>query len=105
MSLIVLLNTVVLSMYYYGMSKEYEDWLDTLNFSFTITFAVELGIKLSGIGISMYFNDSMNYIDFSVVLFSIIELIFLNNTNSAISALRAIRIFRVLRVARLFRYL
>jgi len=55
MSLIVLLNTVVLSLYYYGMSEEFKEWLDTLNFSFTIVFSIELGTKLFGLGPKQYF--------------------------------------------------
>ena len=49
----------------------------------------------------------MNYVDATVVILSLFEIIFLGD-NSSITAFRTIRVFRtfrVLRVARLFRYL
>lgn len=101
------LNTLVLSMYHYGMSDEMSNILNQINLSFTALFAAEMAIKLIGLGIRRYFKEAMNYLDGLVVVLSLIELIFLSGERSAFSAFRAIRvfrIFRVMRVARLFRY-
>lgn len=101
------MNTIILAMYHYRMDDDFEKALDGMNLALTIIFGVELAIKLFGMGVINYFRDLMNYLDFFVVVFSILELIFLSG-NSGLSALRAIRIFRtfrVLRVARLFRYM
>jgi hypothetical protein len=101
------LNTLVLSMYHYGISDEMNNTLNQINLSFTALFAAEMAIKLIGLGIRRYFKDAMNYLDGLVVVLSLIELIFLSGERSAFSAFRAIRvfrIFRVMRVARLFRY-
>jgi hypothetical protein len=108
MTLCVILNTIVLAMDHHGISSEWEDVLTDLNFTFTIIFIVEMGLKLLGLGVRGYCSDAMNYVDGFVVILSLVELIFLEGSSSAVSAFRTIRIFRtfrVLRVARLFRYL
>lgn len=63
-------------------------------------------MKLVGLGVKQYLKDSMNYLDGSVVILSMVELAFLSNSGGALSAFRTVRIFRtfrVLRVARLLR--
>lgn len=107
MTICVILNTMVLAMDHYGISQAMSDALTNLNLTFTVIFGMELVLKLMGLGVKLYFKDSMNYFDFFVVILSLIEL-FLLSGNSALSAFRTIRIFRtfrVLRVARIFRYL
>ena len=47
----------------------------------------------------------MNLFDGTIVLLSLIELIFMSGGNKAVSAFRAIRIFRVFRVLRVTRLL
>ena len=61
-------------------------------------------MKLIGLGVVKYLKDKMNYLDGSVVLLSIVELIF-STGGGAISAFRSIRIFRTLRVLRITRLL
>ena len=108
MTTCVLLNTIVLATDHHGISTEWEDVNSELNYAFTIIFAVEMALKLFGMGIRGYCQDHMNYVDGLVVILSLVEIIFLQSENSAFTAFRTIRIFRtfrVLRVARLFRYL
>mmetsp|Transcript_20026 Transcript_20026/g.3279 ORF Transcript_20026/g.3279 Transcript_20026/m.3279 type:complete len:154 (+) Transcript_20026:408-869(+) len=108
MTLCVLLNTIVLALDHYGISEEMEEVLTDMNLAFTIIFIIEMSLKLIGLTPIGYCKDAMNYLDGAVVIFSLIELIFLSGSNSALSAFRVIRIFRtfrVMRVARLFRYL
>ena len=107
-SAIVISNIVTLSLNRYGMSAEQEDTLSGMNTSFTIIFAIEMGLKLVGLGVKHYSRDKMNYLDSFITLLSIIELIFLSKSGSAISAFRGVRVFRlirVVRIVRLFRYL
>lgn len=104
----ILLNTFVLSLDHYGISPEFEEALYLCNVFFTVVFAVEMVLKLVGLGPKAYFKDSMNYFDTLVVLLSVAELSSFSEENSAVSAFRTVRIFRtfrVLRIARLFRYL
>jgi hypothetical protein len=108
MTLCVVINTIVLAMDRYQIDPDEEQVLKDMNLTFTIIFAIEMGLKLLGLGLKGYIRDPMNYIDGFVVALSMVEIIFLSGTTSALSAFRTIRIFRtfrVLRVARLFRYL
>mmetsp|Transcript_13676 Transcript_13676/g.25803 ORF Transcript_13676/g.25803 Transcript_13676/m.25803 type:complete len:1737 (+) Transcript_13676:154-5364(+) len=105
MTLCVVANTIVLAIDHYGISDQLNNDLQTTNFAFTIIFTIELSLKLLGLGFAGYAADSMNFLDAAVVLFSLMEFIFLsgNSSMTAIRALRVFRAFRVFRVARLFR--
>jgi hypothetical protein len=80
-----------------------------MNSYFTWIFIFELVTKVAAIGIKNYMSDTMNYLDGGVVLLSVVELIFMRDSDGAsLSAFRTVRIFRtfrVLRVARLLRAL
>lgn len=107
MTICVVLNTIVLATDHHGISEEWEEINNNMNFAFTIIFALEMILKFIGHGFTGYFRDQMNYVDATVVILSLFEIIFLGD-NSSITAFRTIRVFRtfrVLRVARLFRYL
>ena len=62
-------------------------------------------LKIISLGVKGYLQDSMNYLDGSVVILSIIELVFLSDSNGSISAFRTVRIFRTFRVLRVARLL
>jgi hypothetical protein len=62
-------------------------------------------LKILAIGVVKYLRDKLNYMDGTIVILSLVELIFLSG-KGALKALRSVRIiraFRVLRVARLLR--
>jgi hypothetical protein len=63
-----------------------------------------MGLRIMAIGASKYLADKMNYMDGSIVLLSLVELIFMSG-NGAMSAMRSVRIFRVFRVLRVARLL
>lgn len=71
---------------------------------FTITFAVEMCLRILAIGPAKWLADKMNYMDGTIVILSMIELLFMSGSG-ALSALRAVRIFRVFRVLRVARLL
>ncbi|KAL4431572.1 hypothetical protein ABPG74_017277 [Tetrahymena malaccensis] len=104
--LCVLLNTVVLCMDGIVPASA-SHILDTFNLIFTIIFAIDMGLKIIGMGIVMYASDKMNIFDAFIVSLSIFELIFLNGSSSvsALRSIRILRVFRVLRVTRLLRSL
>jgi hypothetical protein len=56
------------------------------------------------IGPVKWLADKMNYMDGTIVILSLVELLFMNGSG-ALSALRAVRIFRVFRVLRVARLL
>lgn len=104
MTLCVLGNTVVLSLDYYGASQGVQDFCVIANAFFTITFAFEMLLRIIAIGPIKWQADKMNYMDGTIVILSLIELLFMSGSG-ALSALRAVRIFRVFRVLRVARLL
>ena len=74
MLLSVLLNTIIMAMERYGMTQEEKDFLEWANGIFTWIFIVEMTVKLLAIGVKKYGQETMNLIDGSVVLISLIEL-------------------------------
>jgi hypothetical protein len=104
MLLIVLINTVIMSMN--GLVDTDQSPYSDMNTIFTYVFAVDLFLKIFAYGIG-FFTDVMNLFDTLVVGISIVELSF-GSGGSNLSALRAVRIlraFRVLRITRLIRSL
>ena len=104
MTLCVLCNTVVLCLDYYGASDAIVNGCALANTSFTLIFASEMGLRIIAIGPYKYQSDRMNYMDGTIVILSLVELIFMSGSG-ALSALRAVRIFRVFRVLRVARLL
>merc|ERR1711975_2644 len=64
----ILLNMLVLAAQYYDMSADYEETLRIINMAFTIFFAVEMVLKLLGLGIEQYLADGWNVLDGIVVI-------------------------------------
>jgi hypothetical protein len=104
MTLCVLGNTVVLSLDYYGASQTVQDICASANTFFTLVFATEMFSRITAIGPSKWLKDKMNYMDGTIVMLSLVEMIFMSGSG-ALSALRAVRIFRVFRVLRVARLL
>jgi hypothetical protein len=63
-----------------------------------------MGMRITAIGPAKWLSDKMNYMDGTIVMLSLVELIFMSGSG-ALSALRAVRIFRVFRVLRVARLL
>ena len=76
--------------------------MDTLNLVFTSIFTAELVLKLFGLGLIRYLSDSLNYLDFLVVIFSWVEIIFMGGSG-AVTAFRTLRVFRLIRTVRVIR--
>ncbi|CAD8210431.1 unnamed protein product [Paramecium octaurelia] len=101
MNLAVALNTLILGLD--GLiSEESNALLIQFNFTFTILFTIELGLKLMALGAINYMKDTMNIFDALIVCLSLVELFILGGSNgkSSLSAFRAVRIFRAFRVLR-----
>ena len=114
MTLAVMLNTIILSMNQYGLSKEMDNLLEIFNFYFTWIFIVEMSWKILAIGINKYVSDKMNCLDGFVVILSVIEIIAErivittngdSNNLSAFKTVRMLRTFRVFRIGRILRTL
>ena len=96
------------------MTEELKTMLADFNEIFTWLFIYELGSKVLAVGIAKYCADKMNYIDGSVVLLSIIEMVIEailsggeggEGNLQQFKALRILRAFRVFRIGRLLRAL
>jgi len=71
-----------------------------VEFCFLVAFVVELGSKLAGFGY-LFFTDGWNIFDFSIVAFSVAELVLamgMGQSSSGLSSFRLLRIFRIVRV-------
>jgi len=104
MNLLVMTNTVILALDRYQQPESEANTLSLINYVFTGIFVGELVAKLFALGLVGYLSDAMNYLDGAVVLFSIVEIIFLNG-QGALAAFRTLRIFRVVRMIRTLRVL
>ena len=75
------------------------------NYTFTAYFVLEMGIKLTGLGPSLYLADSFNIFDALVTIVGAVEMVLslapgMNANNGAMSVFRAFRLLRLFRLAR-----
>lgn len=61
--IIILLNTIILSMYFHRQSQEYKNVLDYFNLVFVYIFAFEILCRFFAKDKKMYFKDTPNLID------------------------------------------
>ena len=73
-TMLIIVNTLLLSMEYSGMPADYARALEICNLVLTISFIIELVLKVGGLGFEEYAADRFNLFDAAVVLISIIEL-------------------------------
>jgi len=92
----ILLNMVVLSMYFEEMPQNYRDQLETLNVIFVAIFGTEMLLKILAFGPVAYVADHWNKFDAVVVMFSVISLIV--NVGGAASIFRIFRLARVVKL-------
>ena len=74
-SLIIILNTIVLSLDRYPQSAYEDAILEKINIAFFVIFTIEMLIKIAGFGIKTYVKSTMNIFDGTVVLISMIDVI------------------------------
>lgn len=66
---------VILATDTYPTSIKIFEWREYLNIVFFYIFLLEMIIKMLGIGLSTYFQNSFSIFDFVVVLVSMLEMI------------------------------
>eukprot|EP01052_Picozoa_sp_SAG31_P011849 SAG31_NODE_681_length_12844_cov_31.703021_6_plen_681_part_00 len=94
---LVLLNCAVLAADHYGIDEGTADLLETINLICTFAFAMEMVLKLLGLGFRRYAEDKFNLFDGFLVLASLVELT-LGDDAGGISVFRALRIFRIIKL-------
>ena len=100
---VIVLNTIVMGMERFPSDVAYVHALETANLVFTIIFAVEMVLKLVGLGLRGYVSDAFNIFDGVVVVISLVDLIMTALSVGSGSGLGVLRSFRLLRVFKLAR--
>jgi len=72
-NLSIILNTAVLASDRYALDEETQKQHEHANMLFAFIFTVEMIIKMIAFGFGSYFRDRQNKMDFSIVVFSIID--------------------------------
>ncbi|KAL5273022.1 hypothetical protein ACFFRR_000036 [Megaselia abdita] len=73
---LIMVNTVTLTMKFYKQPDGYSSFLDALNMLFTAVFALEFVFKLAAFRFKNYFGDAWNVFDFIIVLGSFIDIVY-----------------------------
>lgn len=81
---LIVCNIVTMGMTYEGSSDSYNSVLENINLFFTVSFILELIMKLFAFGVSGFFANDWNKFDLFVVVSSIIDIIL--NYSGALSA-------------------
>ncbi|XP_058464839.1 muscle calcium channel subunit alpha-1 isoform X1 [Malaya genurostris] len=107
--ILIMINTITLSMKFYRQPEMYTDILDSLNLIFTAVFALEFVFKLAAFRFKNYFGDAWNVFDFIIVLGSFIDIVYsevnINKGQKQASSIISINFFRLFRVMRLVKLL
>eukprot|EP01028_Stygiella_incarcerata_P002857 TRINITY_DN1544_c0_g1_i1.p1 TRINITY_DN1544_c0_g1~~TRINITY_DN1544_c0_g1_i1.p1 ORF type:complete len:1709 (-),score=377.65 TRINITY_DN1544_c0_g1_i1:1118-6244(-) len=97
-SILIVLNTLIMASEHYGMSRDWETFLQISNYVFTAIFTIEMIMKIVALGWNEYIRDRFNVFDMIVVVASVVEIIM--GDTVGIRALRAFRLLRIMRLAR-----
>jgi len=98
----IILNTILMSISWYGSPGSLESSLEYVNYVFTAIFTIEAIIKLRAFGPKDYFSKGWNIFDFTIVLISYITLIIGLTTDSGFGPKQA-TVARAFRIGRIFR--
>ncbi|XP_040171810.1 muscle calcium channel subunit alpha-1-like isoform X2 [Anopheles arabiensis] len=105
---LIMINTITLSMKFYRQPEIYTEVLDLLNLIFTAVFALEFVFKLAAFRFKNYFGDAWNVFDFIIVLGSFIDIVYSEvniskgmKGGSSIISINFFRLFRVMRLVKL----
>lgn len=85
---------------HYPMTESHEEVLFVTNIIVTIIFALEMIIKLIGLGWKGYKHDLFNRFDGIMVILGLIDMIFVSSGLNGLIVLRAFRLLRVFKLAR-----
>ncbi len=76
LSLFIVFNTITLILDRYPISDYEYNTLENINYFITFVYLIEMIIKIFGLGFVRYFFDTVNCIDFIVVVISLVEFTF-----------------------------
>lgn len=98
----ILINTIIMSTEYYGMTSFHEKFILYSNITFTCIFIIEMILKILAQGFKAYAKDNYNIIDGILVIIGIAEMIafIVSPKVKGIVLLKALRLLRVFRFAK-----
>jgi len=96
---LILFNTLTLAL----ENLISEGVLEDMNYVFTGIFALEMVIKLVGLGPRLYAQDGFNVFDGTIVVFSLVEIAVSKALGLDGASVTLLRTFRLLRVLKLFK--
>ncbi|XP_035015696.2 voltage-dependent L-type calcium channel subunit alpha-1D isoform X1 [Hippoglossus stenolepis] len=105
MFVLIILNTLCLSIQHHGQSHLFNYAMDVLNMVFTGVFTVEMILKLIAFKPRNYFADAWNTFDALIVVGSVVDIAITEINNTEDSARISITFFRLFRVMRLVKLL
>lgn len=95
---LIMINTVFMAMEYYEMPDKLTMAVNTGNSILTCIFAVEMILKLIGLGIKSYMKDGFNVFDAIIVIVGLLE--FVNAGSKVLTVLRAFRLLRIFKIVK-----
>jgi voltage-dependent calcium channel L type alpha-1D len=100
---IIIANTVVLSLDKYpGYGETGTFIIEKVSTMFTVIFTIEIIIKMTGLGVKMFFKDGFNIFDLIIVLTGLygnaLEYMGGGENNKQLMVLRAFRCFRIFKL-------
>ena len=103
---LIVSNMILFASEHYGMSSDYEKFLEITNIFYTIIFTLEFLLKWYVLGFPLYMRAHWNRFDFFIVIVSIVSITMdyaLKNSAVNPTVLRVIRVLRIARMLRLFK--
>ena len=107
-TILIVLNTIVLATYWYGITEDQFFILQQFNYAFAVIFTLECILKITAYG-KLYFEDLWNRFDFLVVIVTLIGMVLditldlVGTRTTIIRAFRLIRVFRLMNKAEIFK--
>jgi hypothetical protein len=96
-------NTILLSLNWFLISPKLEDAFEIVNHIFTALFTAEAVIKILANG-KLYFKENWNLLDFFVLLFTYIQIVYTSHLGDKISIqgtfVRVLKFLRAIRIVR-----
>lgn len=98
--LVTVANVASLSIDYYGIDETFSMALNITSLVCTGLFALDIILKVCGVGVLTYLKLGMNRLDLALVVVSVPDIIASGGDSSAFSAIRVFRLFRLIRLLR-----
>ncbi|KAG7393764.1 hypothetical protein PHYPSEUDO_004527 [Phytophthora pseudosyringae] len=109
-TVLILLNTIILSLDQYPIDHKLNETVEKINFALTLAFFFEALLKIIGLGWKSWLEDRYNLFDAMVVVVSTVEMIFsppafihqqgTSVTTTSFSGLRSFRLFALFKLGR-----